>query len=224
MCFLISKNGKFYLVYDIIAFILCHDWIFYSWKSFCLVNYVAPHLIQNPSFIRGWCIPCRALKSVPKIWLDWLHYYVIYNSLRQRCIIPRPIDKCGKNYLASLFQYVHFEVNGLWIIVIDGSVASGKKVPLFTQLYLPMTTSQANMPKEIADYLNKMGARIPNIKPGKATIEYLTQIQASTRFWGTIISIVSIIFLSCNAIYLHQICSLSPSLCAVVIILQVACC
>lgn len=40
------------------------------------------------------------------------------------------------------------------------------------------------MPKEIADYLNKMGARIPNIKPGKATIEYLTKIQASTRFWG----------------------------------------
>ncbi|KAK7378351.1 hypothetical protein VNO80_03790 [Phaseolus coccineus] len=42
----------------------------------------------------------------------------------------------------------------------------------------------ANMPKEIADYLNKMGARIPNIKPGKATIEYLTKVQASTRFWG----------------------------------------
>ncbi|KAL2556770.1 Preprotein translocase subunit SCY2 [Forsythia ovata] len=45
----------------------------------------------------------------------------------------------------------------------------------------------ANMPKEIADYLNKMGARIPNIKPGKATIEYLTQIQASTRFWGGVL-------------------------------------
>uniref|UniRef100_A0A0D3CY56 Preprotein translocase subunit SecY n=1 Tax=Brassica oleracea var. oleracea TaxID=109376 RepID=A0A0D3CY56_BRAOL len=43
---------------------------------------------------------------------------------------------------------------------------------------------KANLPKEIADYLNKMGARIPNIKPGKATIEYLTKIQASTRFWG----------------------------------------
>ncbi|KAB1203221.1 Preprotein translocase subunit SCY2, chloroplastic [Morella rubra] len=42
----------------------------------------------------------------------------------------------------------------------------------------------ANLPKEISDYLNKMGARIPNIKPGKATIEYLTKIQASTRFWG----------------------------------------
>ncbi|KAI3678934.1 hypothetical protein L6452_38238 [Arctium lappa] len=42
----------------------------------------------------------------------------------------------------------------------------------------------ANMPKEIAEYLNKMGARIPNVKPGKATVEYLAKIQASTRFWG----------------------------------------
>lgn len=46
---------------------------------------------------------------------------------------------------------------------------------------------QANLPKEIADYLNKMGARIPNIKPGKATIEYLTKVQASTRFWGILL-------------------------------------
>ncbi|OVA05753.1 SecY/SEC61-alpha family [Macleaya cordata] len=45
----------------------------------------------------------------------------------------------------------------------------------------------ANLPKEIADYLNKMGARIPNIKPGKATIEHLTKIQASTRFWGGVL-------------------------------------
>lgn len=56
---------------------------------------------------------------------------------------------------------------------------------------------QANMPKEIADYLNKMGARIPQVKPGKATIEYLTKIQASTRFWGKILSAFSM-----HAIYL----------------------
>ncbi|KAJ6794309.1 putative preprotein translocase subunit SCY2, chloroplastic isoform X2 [Iris pallida] len=42
----------------------------------------------------------------------------------------------------------------------------------------------ANLPKEISDYMTKMGARIPKVKPGKATIEYLTKIQASTRFWG----------------------------------------
>nr|GMD22250.1 preprotein translocase subunit SCY2, chloroplastic [Ipomoea batatas] len=45
----------------------------------------------------------------------------------------------------------------------------------------------ANMPKEIADYLNKISARIPNIKPGRATIEYLKKIQASTRFWGGVL-------------------------------------
>lgn len=32
-----------------------------------------------------------------------------------------------------------------------------------------------------------MGARIPNIKPGKATIEYLSKVQASTRFWGLLL-------------------------------------
>ncbi|MQL68982.1 hypothetical protein Taro_001251 [Colocasia esculenta] len=42
----------------------------------------------------------------------------------------------------------------------------------------------ANLPKEISDYMTKMGARVPNVKPGKATIEYLMKIQASTRFWG----------------------------------------
>lgn len=40
-----------------------------------------------------------------------------------------------------------------------------------------------------------MGARIPNIKPGKATIEYLTKIQASTRFWGTRLSDLFFIYI-----------------------------
>ncbi|PWA53415.1 sugar phosphate/phosphate translocator [Artemisia annua] len=51
-------------------------------------------------------------------------------------------------------------------------------------------TILANMPKEIAEYLNKIGARIPNIKPGKATVEYLGKIQASTRFWGISLSTI----------------------------------
>ncbi|KAJ8421815.1 hypothetical protein Cgig2_022689 [Carnegiea gigantea] len=55
---------------------------------------------------------------------------------------------------------------------------------IVSKLYFSVTYETANMPKEIAEYLNKMGARIPNIKPGKGTIEYLTRIQASTRFWG----------------------------------------
>uniref|UniRef100_A0A7N0SYA5 Uncharacterized protein n=1 Tax=Kalanchoe fedtschenkoi TaxID=63787 RepID=A0A7N0SYA5_KALFE len=63
----------------------------------------------------------------------------------------------------------------------------------------------ANMPKEIADYLNKMGARIPKVKPGKATIEYLTKIQSSTRFWGGLL--LSILATSSTILdrYLRQI-------------------
>lgn len=44
---------------------------------------------------------------------------------------------------------------------------------------------QADLPKEIADYMTRMEARIPKTKPGKATVDYLTKVQASTRFWGT---------------------------------------
>ncbi|XP_047317507.1 preprotein translocase subunit SCY2, chloroplastic [Impatiens glandulifera] len=58
----------------------------------------------------------------------------------------------------------------------------------------------ANMPKEIADYLNKMGARIPNVKPGKATIQYLTKIQASTRFWGGLL----LCFLATSSVILDR--------------------
>lgn len=54
---------------------------------------------------------------------------------------------------------------------------------------------QSNVPKEIADYLNKMGARIPNIKPGKATVDFLTKIQASTRFWGKMLPLKHSVFM-----------------------------
>eukprot|EP00249_Psilotum_nudum_P008802 c21515_g1_i2 orf=527-2287(-) len=41
-----------------------------------------------------------------------------------------------------------------------------------------------NIPVEVNKYLMKIGARIPKIKPGNQTVEYLTKIQMSTRFWG----------------------------------------
>ncbi|KMZ73957.1 Preprotein translocase subunit SCY2, chloroplastic [Zostera marina] len=63
----------------------------------------------------------------------------------------------------------------------------------------------ANLPKEISDYLNKMGARIPNIKPGRASIEHLTKIQGSTRFWGGLL-LTSLATSSCLLDhYLHSI-------------------
>ncbi|KAK8960532.1 hypothetical protein KSP40_PGU021819 [Platanthera guangdongensis] len=47
--------------------------------------------------------------------------------------------------------------------------------------------SSITLPKVISDYLTNMGAWIPNIKPGKATIEYLTKIQASICFLGGVL-------------------------------------
>ncbi|KAG0558951.1 hypothetical protein KC19_10G067000 [Ceratodon purpureus] len=42
-------------------------------------------------------------------------------------------------------------------------------------------------PKEISEYLMKIGARVPNVKPGRQTIKYLTEVQQSTRFCGGIL-------------------------------------
>lgn len=41
-----------------------------------------------------------------------------------------------------------------------------------------------NIPVEVNQYLMKIGARIPSVKPGYQTVEYLAKVQASTRFWG----------------------------------------
>ncbi|KAF3683404.1 Preprotein translocase subunit SCY2, chloroplastic [Capsicum annuum] len=77
-----------------------------------------------------------------------------------------------------------------YLLALPGILASFYAVPWIEALQsseepkIPVGLIKANMPKEIADYLNKIGARIPSIKPGKATIAYLTKIQASTRFWG----------------------------------------
>jgi preprotein translocase subunit SecY len=46
-------------------------------------------------------------------------------------------------------------------------------------------------PKEVTEYMMKTGARIPDIKPGRQTIEYLRKIQSSTRFWGEFSSLFS---------------------------------
>lgn len=42
-------------------------------------------------------------------------------------------------------------------------------------------------PKEVTEYMMKIGARVPKFKPGRQTIEYLTKVQQSTRFWGGVL-------------------------------------
>ncbi|GBG77926.1 hypothetical protein CBR_g25857 [Chara braunii] len=41
-----------------------------------------------------------------------------------------------------------------------------------------------DLPKEMAEYLTKIGARVPGVRPGVATIKHLGFVHASARFWG----------------------------------------
>lgn len=52
----------------------------------------------------------------------------------------------------------------------------------------------------------KIGARVPQIKPGRQTIEYLTKVQQSTRFWGEFLSPYFYLYIS---LYLKRLWSFS---------------
>ena len=42
-------------------------------------------------------------------------------------------------------------------------------------------------PKEVSEYMVKIGARVPNVRPGEKTIEYLGELQSGSRFFGGIL-------------------------------------
>ena len=90
--------------------------------------------------------------------------------------------------LASLLNSPFWE-NARDILNPTTMAASSSKPWLYYSLHAFLVFSFnlldiANLPKEISNYMIKMGARIPNIKPGHLTTEYLTKVQASTCFWG----------------------------------------
>lgn len=79
--------------------------------------------------------------------------------------------------------------NSFWISLKD-AVTPGSSNPLCYYLitvcfiFLFNILDLGNIPVEVNQYLMKIGARIPGVKPGHQTVEYLTKVQASTRFWG----------------------------------------
>ena len=42
-------------------------------------------------------------------------------------------------------------------------------------------------PREVAEYILKVGARIPGVRPGEGTVRYLRETQAGARFWGGVL-------------------------------------
>eukprot|EP00250_Pteridium_aquilinum_P008364 c17890_g1_i1 orf=92-1885(+) len=80
--------------------------------------------------------------------------------------------------------------NQFWLSLRDVLTPGSSSNPLLYYLitvcfiFLFNILDLGNLPVEVNQYLMKIGARIPGIKPGHQTVEYLTKVQASTRFWG----------------------------------------
>jgi preprotein translocase subunit SecY len=51
-------------------------------------------------------------------------------------------------------------------------------------------------PKDVSEYMVKIGARIPEVRPGEATVRYLTTLQNGSRFFGGLL--LGIVAVACT--------------------------
>ena len=51
-------------------------------------------------------------------------------------------------------------------------------------------------PKDVSEYMVKIGARIPELRPGEATVRYLTTLQNGSRFFGGLL--LGIVAVACT--------------------------
>lgn len=87
--------------------------------------------------------------------------------------------------------------------------------PLYLALQWPLIFAATfidmeNVPGEISEYLNKVGARVPGVRPGKQTVKFFRYTQISARFVGgallaTLATIATVADASAMALYGQQI-------------------
>jgi preprotein translocase subunit SecY len=63
----------------------------------------------------------------------------------------------------------------------------GYFVLLFTLVFCGTYIDLQNTPQDISEYIMKIGARVPGVRPGTQTIEYFRRVQAGSRFFGGIL-------------------------------------
>ena len=51
-------------------------------------------------------------------------------------------------------------------------------------------------PKDVSEYMVKIGARIPDVRPGEATVRYLSELQSGSRFFGGLL--LGIVAVACT--------------------------
>lgn len=103
--------------------------------------------------------------------------------------------------------------NQFWVNLKDALTPGSSSNPFLYHIvtvcliFLFNILDLGNIPVEVNQYLMKIGARIPGIKPGHQTVDYLTKVQASTRFWGGLmlsLLVIASTFVDNQFRHLHQ--------------------
>ena len=103
----------------------------------------------------------------------------------------------------------------MWLVkslIDDGGTISGFTLKVITAVFSSQEASSfyyltfflivfgfsyldlQNTPKEVSEYMTKIGARVPEVRPGEQTARYLEQLQQGSRFFGGLVLGVVAVF------------------------------
>jgi preprotein translocase subunit SecY len=85
-------------------------------------------------------------------------------------------------FLLSALQWLPFG----FLSWINGQ-SVGYFVLLFILVFAGTYVDLQNTPQDISEYIMKIGARVPGIRPGTKTVEFFSRVQAGARFFGGIL-------------------------------------
>jgi preprotein translocase subunit SecY len=85
-------------------------------------------------------------------------------------------------FLLSALQWLPFG----FLSWINGA-SVGYFFLLFTLVFLGTFIDLQNTPQDISEYMMKIGARVPGVRPGTQTVDHFSQVQAGSRFFGGVL-------------------------------------
>ena len=85
-------------------------------------------------------------------------------------------------FLLSALQWLPFG----FLSWINGA-SVGYFFLLFTLVFLGTFIDLQNTPQDISEYMMKIGARVPGVRPGTQTVDFFSRVQAGSRFFGGVL-------------------------------------
>ena len=123
--------------------------------------------------------------------------------------LPRSINgKDGEDHIPfkinpSSMQpviFAMFFIQALQFIPYGFSWCNGRSIAYFVLFFVLVFFGTyidlQNTPQDISEYLMKIGARVPNVRPGESTVTYFSKVQAGSRFYGGLI--LAVIATTCS--------------------------